>query len=322
MKPIIQYDSSKEDLIDRYICEIDKNPIICTNPLEETSYLGLHYNKNRGFYRPYFKGSIKEYKDYIQEFVQSNQSSPESYEYVDTTLTWLLNKFNNAHKQFTNSPLRNDWRLYRQMPEFIETEIEEGLFYGKVNTKREAYNFFASVSGSQKYFLKELIDFIIDQLLPIKLTYKAITPFKIPVVNVESEIVCVFELTKTATKDANTILNLMHTGLEKSGYINCSSRDFKKLFIDFSYDKPQKSPLSIIWHCKSYNHLAYFIKCLITNDIITQTKSPSNYKIAIQLFNDRIENNFYTPRRERYDNNLNPKDRAQIDSIIKKSKTN
>jgi hypothetical protein len=306
-------------LIERYICEIDKNPIICTNPFEETSYLGLHYTKNRVLYRAFFGDFIKQYKDYIQEFVQSNQSSPEAYEYVDTTLTWLLNKFKNAHKQITNSPLRIEWSMIKSMPELTKIKTDgEWTIHGP-NTIREAFLFFNTISTIQKNLLKELIDFITDQLLPIKIANKAIAPNRMTVGNVGPEIVYVFRLTKTATKNANTILNLIYTGLAKNGYIKCSSRDFKKLFIDYSHDKPQKSPSPIIWHCKPYNHLAYFIYCLIENDIIFQKKRPSNYRISIHLFNDRNENIYYHPKKERYDGHINPNDQAKIDSIIEKS---
>ncbi len=318
MKPIVQYDSSKEDLIERYICEFDKNPIICNNPVEGTSYLGILFNKNN-LHRYFFKKHIQEYKDYVQEFVKSNQSSPDALEYVERILTWLWNKFKNYHKQFANSPLREEWRRSGDMPEWLETNMGDGLFEGKLNTKREAYNFFFRVSGSQKYYLKELIDFITDQLLPIIVTNNAMIPAKRFVGKIESKTVYTFALTKTATSKAGVILSLLHANLKKHGYINCSAYEFKRLFVDYTRSKPLKSPSPIIWQSEYYNHLAYFINCLIKNKIITPTKVPSNYKIALHLFNDRNENNFYHPSKERYDGNLNPKDQAKIDSIIEKS---
>jgi hypothetical protein len=338
MKPVVLYDSNKEDLIDRYLCEIDKNPIICINPIEGTSYLGISYTKYN-VHRSFFRGFVEEYKDYMQEFVQSNQSSPESYEYVETTLTWLLNKFKNALKQFDNSSLRQEWRMKwlmsRSYDEETDEEIEEekekepeetgaevnidDITLIEINNNDEPYHFFLRVSATQKYYIKDLIDFITDLLLPIKVTNKAMTPYKKAAGKIESETVYVFRLTKPATEKAVTILNLLYTSLKKHGYINCSSREFKNLFVDYGHIRPLKSPSPIIWNCEYYNHLAYLVKCLIKNKIITPTKVPSNYKIALHLFNDRNENNFYRPKKERYDGNLNPKDQAKIDSIIEKS---
>lgn len=321
MKPIVLYDSSKEDLLDKYLCELDMNPNICSNPIEDTSYLGYKYNRNN-IHRHIIKKIVKDYEDYIQEFIKSNQSSPEAFMYVETTLIWVLSKLKNAHKQFLDSPLRNEWRMTEHMPEWIERKESGGRFIIEYNSTRAAFIFFRRVSGSQKYYLKELIEFIYDQLLPIKVTNNAMIPYNKTVGKGESENVYVFRLTSDVAKEAGEILSILYSGLKKHGYINCSAHEFKKLFINHSNDKPLKSPTPIIWQSEYYNHLAYFVKCLVSNKIITSTKFPSNYKIALQLFYDRGENNPYHPSKERYDGNLNPKDRAKIDSIIEESLNN
>lgn len=346
MRPIVPYDSSKEDLIDRYLCEFDKNPIICTDPIERTSYLGISYtrhNRHKGF----FASFTKEYKDYLQEFVQNNQSSPESLEYVETTLTWLLNKFKNALRQFETSPLRQEWRMEwlmsrrddedesdedteKKTEEKTENEAEEAsdeVFVGEltlieITNDYEPYHFFLRISKTQILYLKDLNDFITDLLIPIKITNKAISPFKKVTGKIESENVYVFRLTKDVAKEAGEILSILYSGLKKHGYINCSAHEFKKLFINHTNTKPLKSPPPIIWRCEHYNHLAYFVKCLTSNKIVTSTKFPSNYKIALKLFCDRDHSNSYHPSKERYDGNLNPKDQAKIDSIIEESLNN
>jgi hypothetical protein len=250
--------------------------------------------------------------------VQSNQGSPESYEYIETTLTWLLNKFKNAQKQFTNLPLRTEWRdQWFTLETTKNKKVGDIIIINDKYNTRLAYRFFLRVSKSQLLCLEELIDFITDQFLPIKLINQAMTPYRMVANRDKSDNVYVFRLTKSATSNAPDILSSLYVDLKKHGYIICSSREFKRLFIDNSHSKPFKSPTPIIWQCEHYNHLAYFVYCLIKNKIITPTKVPSNYKIALHLFNDRYENNFYSPRKERYDGNLNPKDQSKIDSIMK-----
>ena len=317
MKPILQYDSSKEEMIERFICQIDKNPTICTNPLEETTYLDLAFTSFDMYYAK-FGDLVKEYKNYVMGFVQSNLVSPESYIYLESTLSWLLTKFQNARRPFVELPLRTEWQILWHTFEISVPNKNAKIILDEKNT-RAAYRFFYLISRFQLAYLEDLIAFISGQLLPIKETTKFVNPNKSVSVKKESEIIYVFRLTKTATEQADTILNLLYTNLKRHGHIKCLSREFKRLFADYGQTRPLKSPSPIIWNCEYYNHLAYFVKCLIKNKIITPTKFPSNYKIALQLFNDRYENNFYHPSRERYDGNLNPKDQAKIDSIIEKS---
>jgi hypothetical protein len=316
MKPIVQYDSSKEDLIERYICQIDKNPTICINPLEETSYLGLAFI-NLNMYYAEFGDLVKEYKNYVKGFVQSNLVSPESYIYIESTLSWLLIKFQNALKPFVELPLRTEWQMLWHTFKISVPNKNAKIKLEEKNT-REAYRYFYLISRFQLTYLEDLIAFISGQLLSIKKTNQEINPIQSATHTKESEPFYIFELTEKASAKSNTILGSIYLGLKNIDYIECTSSQFKRLFLIHPYNKSITNPSPIIWKCKHYNHLAYFIKCMVTAKIITPTKFPSNNDIASKLFYDREKDKFFSRSRGRF-NRVSPKTQAKIDAIIEKS---
>ena len=194
MKPILQYDGSKEEIIERFICQIDKKPIINTDHLEETSYLGIPYTSPDNVY-DHLRDTINEYKDYIKGFVQSNLGSQESYKHLESTLTWLLTKYQNARIQFVELPLRKEWHTLWHGYKIQNPNNDAKIEQEEKNTK-EAYRFFYLVSKFQLNFLEDLISFISGQLLPIKKTNQEISPIQSASQIKESKTVYFFKITK------------------------------------------------------------------------------------------------------------------------------
>ena len=107
----------------------------------------------------------------------------------------------------------------------------------------------------------------------------------------------------------------LHKELKNSGYIDCSLREFRKLFVDPNQTPPTQTPQPIKWKKGKYNHLAYLIKCLNENFLGSQ-RSPSNNQIAIKLFYNSEEGKYFSPNKLRFDGRLGLEPKKTIDTII------
>lgn len=318
MNLIVQYDNCTEEKLDIFLFKLDENPIIKTNPVEETSYLGLPFDLSCNNFYLHVQDEVKKYKNYIKDFVLKNSESPEAYKYVGTTLNWLLIKFNKVLTKFEESPLRKEWQMLADVYVISNPNKLARIKQDEKNT-RQAYLFFYQMSRIQFVFIEDLISFISGQLLPITKINRDLNPTdNISLAKESKEDYFFIIKNKQYSIYHHFFISELHSGLKKHGYINCTLPDLKKLFIGYSDEKPVSSPKPIIWTGKHYNSLAYLIN-RISGTFLTRLKSPSNYKIALNLFHNNREGIPFTPSKYRYDYNLNNKDKGIIDDILKES---
>lgn len=132
-----------------------------------------------------------------------------------------------------------------------------------------------------------------------------------------AEPVYFFKIDEQFKTSSNFILPLMHKELKKAGYIDCSLREFRRLFFITGDKIPIESPSPIVWKGTKYNHFAYFIKC-INHSFISYSKSPSNNEIANHLFYKSVEGTYFSSSKGRFDSRLDPVVKSRFDAIMKR----
>lgn len=175
--------------------------------------------------------------------------------------------------------------------------------------------------------LQTLNDITLNALIKLKiqacdnvLELLAVEPDKkgeqVPPTNHGKKNIYVFRINKSFDSTCDYMLLKMHKELKKAGYINCSLREFKRLFIRFGDRKPDQTPHPVIWNDKEYNHFAYFIKC-INRVFLSYSRLPSNTEIAIHVFYKLFEGNYFKPSKVRFDSKLDPDVKKQFDAIMR-----
>lgn len=293
MSDIVQYDKNAEEVLDNFLFKLDENPILNIDPLEETSYLGMPFAISVDLYYGGMRDEVKNYKEYINDFVLKNSESPETYKYVESTLNWLLIKLNKVRSKFVESPLRKEWHILSYGYVTPNPNKLARVINDEKNT-RQAYLFFHQMSKIQLLFIEDLISFISGQVLPITKINRDLDYTDSRILLTKSKEVYYFIIQEKHSKFSHHFISRLHLELKKNGFINCSLPDLKKLFIKYTDERPVSSPDPIIWTGKSYNSLAYLINRL-SKAFLTRTKSPSNYEIAINLFYNNTEGSFFAP---------------------------
>ena len=156
MNLIVQYDNSKEEKLGKVLLRLDENPIIKTKPDEETSYLGLPFDLSCDYFYSHVQDEVKKYKNYIKDFVLKNSESPEAYKYVETTLNWLLIKYQKVLNKFVESPTRKEWRMLSDVYVIPNPKKLTSIKQDQEAT-REAFLFFHHMSKIQLIFIEDLI---------------------------------------------------------------------------------------------------------------------------------------------------------------------
>jgi hypothetical protein len=134
---------------------------------------------------------------------------------------------------------------------------------------------------------------------------------------VRLEPVYFFNIDEKFRTSSNAILLLMHKELKNAGYIDCTLREFRRLFIVPGDKIPDQSPSPIVWKGTKYNHFSYFIKC-INREFISYSRSPSNNEIANHLFYKSVKGIYFSSSKSRFDSRLDLDVKNRFDAIIKR----
>jgi len=116
-------------------------------------------------------------------------------------------------------------------------------------------------------------------------------------------------------------LKILHHNLKEKNLIDCALPDFRKLFINNKDGLPFSTPKPIIWKKGTYNSLSYFIKRLSERIITSDQGRPatgtfSNNQIALKLFYNQKEGQFFEPKKIGHDNDPSKTIKSIIDSVF------
>ncbi|MBN1186484.1 MAG: hypothetical protein JXB49_29685 [Bacteroidales bacterium] len=275
-KPI--YDSSPEDQLNSIICALDEHPVLCTNPVEESIYLGFkYYTSEEGFQQQielYYDNFIK----YLNTFIKQCSTTGTTDETIIPVLARIFTLYRRTKYRFTHSSLRREWKNHSQYF-VIPNPKKDYVIEKQEKYTRWAYKFFYSCSSIQLYFINQM-------LKDVTILIRANSSGKEAIIKSESiddeEAIKVpattkyyFKIEPSVSKQCHNILSNIHKNLKEHGYIDCTLPEFKQVFLS-------KNPRPIIW-LKKYSHLSYFIKEL-TNVFIKYSVRPSNNQIALKCF--------------------------------------
>ncbi len=281
------------------LCQLDENPIICTEPVEESKYLGIDYYTSEEGFQPMIEIAYQRYITFLDQFIQHNITNDRTY--LLATLNRLMGKYHNLQEQFKNSTVRLYWLSLSKYYTTANADVDYNI-NKKQNYTREAYRFFNKMSGIQLLFIERTIDYLNLQISSFTQNLGAIKKTN----NTEH----IFFSINQEVKHGDELLEYLYDKLieEPEPFVNCKKREFKKLFIPSGETQP------IIWN-KDYIHLTYFIKQLANRIIIKQT-APSQYEIATKLFYNKAIGIFFTPSRFRHNTDPAEREKVKIDSII------
>lgn len=282
------------------LCQLDENPIICTEPVEESKYLGVDYYTSEEGFQPMIEIAYQRFIAFLDQFIQHNVTNDRTY--LLATLNRLMGKYHNLQEQFNNSTTRLFWLSLSKYFTISNADVDYNI-NKKQNYTREAYRFFNKMSGIQLFFIEKTIDYLNLQIssfthdiVAIKKTNKAEHMY----FTINSDV-----------KNSDELLEFLYDRLveEPEPFINCKKREFKKLFIPSG-----ETAQPIIWN-KDYIHLSYLIKQL-TNKIVIKQTAPSQYEIAIKLFFNKVHGIYFAPSRFRHNTDPAKREKDKIDSII------
>lgn len=269
-------------------------------------------------YREQLQTSFDKFKDYLNDFITSNSQEIESVQNVNIVLNRLLDNYDKSasegEKVLKSQPLQNieDEDInFNGIPQFgfSNSPNLDGI--------RQIHETLKQYTITELEFLSMVIEFLKQEKSILNQSTKDDKSSQTLMMNIITQ-VYYFTIKKEFSNISHLILPKLFKELLTENYVDCSLPDFKKLFYNYDHKKPKETPSPVIWKTGRYNQLAYFIKCL-SEDFLITPKSPSNYKSAIHLFYDREKGVIFSPSKERYDNNLNEKGRFIIDGVLRRS---
>lgn len=263
-------------------CQLDENPKICINPVEESTYLGVSLYTSEEGYQSLVENLFNKTVSYLDIFIQNNSFTDQSYIFL--TLNRLIGKYQTLQEQFNNSTIRLSWHSQSYYSSSSNsTSSNLNLIQSEKYTK-EAYLFFFRMSSAQRWYIEKMVEYLLLQ----KSSFNY--PIPVHVTNQKNE--C-FKLNESII-DADGLLEFIFDRLTANKYIICTKKEFKKLF-----NRLGDVPTPIIWS-KEYNYLTYFIKQL-SKRIIKKHTAPSHYELASKLFYEKQAGVHFTNTKLRHD---------------------
>jgi hypothetical protein len=278
-KPI--YDSSTEDQLTSIICTLDENPKLCTNPVEESTYLNFTLYTSEDGFQQQVEVIYSNFMQYLNSFIKYCSKTDTAQELLIPVLARLYTIFKHAKYKFTHSPLRMEWKNYSQYFVIPNPTNDFNIEKQQKHT-RWAYRFFYTASSIQLFFINQVLKDLAVLIKANSIGKESILKSE-PIDDSEASKVSsitkyYFKIMPSVSKQCHNILSNIHKNLKERGYIDCTLPEFKQVFLS-------KTPRPIIW-LKPYNHLSYFIKKL-TNVFLEYSVRPSNNQIALKCFYEK-----------------------------------
>ncbi len=308
-----EYNDSKELTLNRLICDLDSNPMLHTDPVESSSYLGVELASSEEGFQTLVESKWNDFMNYINDFAKSCIDAGVADSVLYPTISRLLTQYKHSQAVFQESPLRMQWIEYSQ--NFVIPYSSSD--YAKKKEQeytRQAYRFFYKASAVQLLYLNRLVSSLTGLLNSSNATLatRSILDSNEPAEESEQSTTInpCFTIRVKARRYSHSVLQCLHKELKKEGYIDCSLSDFKGVFTS-------TNPKPIIW-LKPYNHLSYLIKRMGEN-FIDNPYTQSNMMVAIRLFFNKTYGASFTPKRIRHDSDPCHNSKAFLDRAIKQS---
>jgi hypothetical protein len=238
--------------------------------------------------------------DSMRDFEINGFSSPIDLE------DFLGNQFNLFKTAFINSATPDKSSLINEIKEQINTASNELILL------KQAYNHYNDIT------LNSLIDCIIQyhKKTLAFLFEKNINSITKDIFRKEERHVLVFRVKNEFKKHGYDIIHKLHQELKKAGYLDCSFREFKRLFILPGEKMPECSPIPVVWYA-NYTHLSYFLT-LINRSFLIRSEKPGNNEIALSLFIRSDDGAKFSPSKPKYQSHASLEVKKRFDSIMRR----
>jgi hypothetical protein len=306
------YDDTIENQLSVLICKLDENPILCTTPVEESSY--LHFKLYTG--EEGFQQQIEVYYDnfiaYLNSFIKDCSRTGTTQELLLPTLARIFTYYKHAKYKVTHSTLRIEWKNYSHY--FVIPNPKDDYNIEKQQKyTRWAYSFFHTASSIQLYFINQVLKDLAILIKANTIGKESILKNEPLDENETKKIKTTppfhFKVLPSASKHSYDILFNIHKNLKQGGYIECALPEFRQVFMS-------KKPRPIIW-LKPYSHLSYFIYGM-TRVFLKDIRNPSNNQVALNCFYNLKYGRRFKVKRIGYDGHYKPF-HDLIDNIINDS---
>ncbi len=281
------YDDTIQKQLDALICSLDENPHVCTEPVDDSSYMGFKLaNTEKGF-MIYIKDKLYDkFLAYVDKYRKDCINAYAINTHFIPVIKRLHSQYESAVNSLYESELRDKW-----LQDFNESPI----LNAEQHLKKQVYQFFFKAAGVQIFFLGKLADKMKEYL----------AEFESAIPKPEPEYY--FTILPEYTSQRHNILYDIHKNLKAKGYVDCTSDAFKQLFT-------KKEPKPIKW-LKSVRSLTYFIKT-ITGKFLMEKDNPTNGYIAERYIHVYMKGKLFPRTKIRHDKDPSPKVTKFIDKVI------
>jgi hypothetical protein len=281
------YDNTIQKQLDALICGLDENPHVCTDPVDDSSYMGFTLADTEEVFLKHVKVHLFDtFIEYIESYKKECINTYATKTHFIPVIKRLLAQYESDVNALYDSEIRNQWSQYVNESTILDKEQ---------NLKKQAYQFFLKAAGVQIFFLGKLVDKMKDYLAEFK--------FALP----KPEPEYYFSILPEFTTQRHYILYDIHKNLKAKGYVDCTDDAFKRVFTT-------KEPKPIRW-LKPQRSLLYLIKRLSGRFLVEKDK-PSNYYIGERYFHIYKNGKLFPPKKIRYDKDPSPKVAEFINKII------
>jgi len=281
------YDDTLEVQLNALICQLDENSHICTNPVEESSYLGFTLADTQKGFLEYIKENLfDKFLAYLESYKNDCVNAYAIKTHFIPVIKRLDGEYEQVETRFYNSETRNEWSIY--FNESVNSDSEQTL-------TKQAYQFFYNASSVQIFILGKLREKLNQYIVELETAVYKPDP---------EYFFSIFPELRQRRKD---ILYDIHKNLIAEGYIECTDEAFRKVFT-------AKEPKPIIW-LKPQRSLTYLIKQL-SGLLLVEKSKPSNYYIAERYFHIYKKGNFLHPKKLRHDKDPSSEITTFIDKVI------
>jgi hypothetical protein len=282
------YDDSLEVQLTDVLCKLDDNPIVCTNPIEASTYLGFKMaDTDKGFHKFIYENLYLKFVAYIESYKADCINAYAVKTHYIPLIKRIIEQYEAALDSHYNSEIRNGWTEYFSEPEKPEDAD---------NPTRQVYQFFFNAAGVQIFYLGKVQELLNQHLAELETAVPKPEPEYF------------FTILPKFTKHRHNILYDIHKNLKVEGYVDCTPEAFKNIFTT-------TEPKPISW-LKSQRSLTYLIKIMTGQFLVEKTKPSNAYITERYIHIYKKDGSLLKPKKLRHDDDPKPKVKEFLDHVI------